>query len=87
MEIKELRQRWLFLKKKRDQNKEPKKLRKDTLERRRFWKNDVHKKYVNNKKENKREKRQENKETQKKETRDEQKGVTSFDKGVQNNKL
>ena len=35
------------------------------------------------KKETKQEKRQKNKETQKKETRDEQKGVTSFDKGVQ----
>ena len=61
--------------------------KRQTLERRRFWKNDVHKKYVNNKKENKREKREKNKETQKKTSGDEQKGVTSCDKGVQKNKL
>ena len=36
--------------KQRDQNKESKNRKRHTLEGRRFWKNDVHKKYVNNNK-------------------------------------
>ena len=55
-----------------------------TLERRRFWQDDVHKKYVNNKKrEQAGEKRQTNKEILKKREQEKTKGVTSFYKGVQ----
>ena len=85
---KELRQRWLFLKKgiktKGSKQGVEKTRKRHTLKRRRFWQDDVHKKYVNNKKKrtNGREKtakhRKRNKEQEK------TKGVTSFYKGVQN---
>ena len=88
MEIKELRQRWLFLKKNREiktrsrKNWEKTHLKEDDSAKTMFTKS-----METTKKKTKQEKRQKNKETQKKETRDEQKGVRSFDKGVQKKKI
>ena len=88
----ELRQRWLFLQK-RDQNKGIKTKeskqgvektgKRHTLKGRRFWKDDVHKKHVNNKKKNKRERKDRKTQKKKKGTREKQKVWQVFTKRVQ----